>query len=149
MQSEGLASYIRDKTGLLIDAYFSGKYEYNPLWLRELESVSHREYATGYYFKNPNTDANVTGNPGYLNDKAYLAVVTEVKDGKVKLGQRNKMSLGDRVEIVTPGKVGRAFSVTALYDENGLEIDSTRHPYMEFFMDIPYDAHVGDIIRMG
>ena len=149
MKSAYYTALVTNTYKMAVDAYFSGKYEYNPLWLRELESVSHREYATGYYFKNPNTDANVTGNPGYLNDKAYLAVVTEVKDGKVKLGQRNKMSLGDRVEIVTPGKVGRAFSVTALYDENGLEIDSTRHPYMEFFMDIPYDAHVGDIIRMG
>ncbi|MBQ3589033.1 MAG: U32 family peptidase, partial [Clostridia bacterium] len=29
------------------------QYRYNPLWLRELESVSHREYATGFYYDNP------------------------------------------------------------------------------------------------
>ncbi len=149
MKSAYYTALVTNTYKMAVDAYFSGKYEYNPLWLRELESVSHREYAPGYYFKNPNTDANVTGNPGYLNDKAYLAVVTEVKDGKVKLGQRNKMSLGDAVEIVTPGKVGRSFSVSALYNEAYEPIESTPHPYMEFFMEIPYEAHVGDIIRMG
>jgi len=149
MKSAYYTAVVTNTYKMAIDSYFSGKYEYNPLWLRELESVSHREYAPGYYFKNPNTDANVTANNGYLNDKAYLAVVTEVTDGKIKLGQRNKMSLGDSVEIVTPGMVGRAFKVNALYDESGAKIESTPHPYMEFFMEIPYEAHVGDIIRMS
>ncbi len=147
MKSAYYTAVVTNTYKMAVDAYFSGKYEYNPLWLRELESVSHREYAPGYYFKNPNTDANVTANNGYLNDKAYLAVVTEVGEGRVKLGQRNKMSLGDEVEIVTPGMVGRAFTVTELYDESGAPTESTPHPYMEFYMKLPYEAHVGDIIR--
>ena len=149
MKSAYYTAVVTNTYKMAVDAYFGGNYEYNPLWLRELESVSHREYAPGYYFKNPNLDANVTANNGYLNDKAYLAVVTEVKEGKVKLGQRNKMSLGDTVEIVTPGMVGRAFPVTKLYNIDGEAIDSTPHPYMEFFMEIPFEAHVGDIIRLS
>ena len=149
MKSAYYTALVTNTYKMAVDAYFNGNYEYNPLWLRELESVSHREYAPGYYFKNPNLDANVTANNGYLNDKAYLAVVTEVKEGKVKLGQRNKMSLGDTVEIVTPGMVGRAFTVTKLYNVDGEAIESTPHPYMEFFMELPFEAHVGDIIRLG
>ncbi len=149
MKSAYYTAVVTNTYRMAVDAYFSGKYEYNPLWLRELESVSHREYASGYYFQNPNTDANVTANNGYLNDKAYLAVVTEIGEGRVKCGQRNKMSVGDAVEIVTPGMVGRAFSVNALYDESGAPIESTPHPYMEFYMELPYEARVGDIIRMS
>ena len=149
MKSAYYTAVVTNTYKMAVDAYFGENYEYNPLWLRELESVSHREYAPGYYFKNPNLDANVTANNGYLNDKAYLAVVTEVKEGKVKLGQRNKMSLGDTVEIVTPGMTGRAFPVTKLYNIDGEAIDSTPHPYMEFFMEIPFEAHVGDIIRLS
>lgn len=149
MKSAYYTAVVTNTYKMALDAYFSGNYEYNPLWMRELESVSHREYASGYYFKNPNLDANVTANNGYLNDKAYLAVVIEICEGRVKLGQRNKMSLGDAVEIVTPGKVGRAFTVTELYNDLGEPIESTRHPYMEFYMEIPFEAHVGDIIRMS
>ena len=149
MKSAYYTALVTNTYKMAVDSFFSGKYEYNPLWMRELESVSHREYATGYYFSNPNLDSNVTANNGYLNDKAYLAVVTEVKEGKVKLGQRNKMSLGNVVEIVTPGMVGRAFTVEKLFDENGEPIESTPHPYMEFFMEMPYEAHVGDIIRLA
>ena len=149
MKSAYYTAVVTNTYKMALDAYFSGNYEYNPLWMRELESVSHREYAPGYYFKNPNLDSNVTANNGYLNDKAYLAVVTEVLEGRVKLGQRNKMSIGDTVEIVTPGMVGRAFTVTKLYNEAGEAIESTPHPYMEFYMEIPFEAHVGDIIRMS
>ena len=149
MKSAYYTALVTNTYKMAVDSFFSGKYEYNPLWMRELESVSHREYAAGYYFSNPNLDSNVTANNGYLNDKAYLAVVTEVKEGKVKLGQRNKMSLGNVVEIVTPGMVGRAFTVEKLFDENGEPIESTPHPYMEFFMEMPYEAHVGDIIRLA
>ena len=149
MKSAYYTALVTNTYKMAVDSFFSGKYEYNPLWMRELESVSHREYANGYYFSNPNLDSNVTANNGYLNDKAYLAVVTEVKEGKVKLGQRNKMSLGNVVEIVTPGMVGRAFTVEKLFDENGEPIESTPHPYMEFFMEMPYEAHVGDIIRLA
>ena len=149
MKSAYYTAVVTNTYKMALDAYFSGNYEYNPLWMRELESVSHREYAPGYYFKNPNLDSNVTANNGYLNDKAYLAVVTEVLEGRVKLGQRNKMSIGDTVEIVTPGMVGRAFTVTKLYNETGEAIESTPHPYMEFYMEIPFEAHVGDIIRMS
>jgi putative protease len=149
MKSAYYTAVVTNTYKMALDAYFSGNYEYNPLWLRELESVSHREYAPGYYFKNPKLDANVTSNNGYLNDKAYLAVVTEICEGRVKLGQRNKMSLGDTVEIVTPGKVGRAFKVESLFNDLGEPIESTPHPYMEFFMELPFEAHVGDIIRLG
>ena len=149
MKSAYYTAVVTNTYKMAVDAYFSGKYEYNPLWLRELESVSHREYAPGYYFKDSKLDANLTSNNGYLNDKAYLAVVTELSEGRVKLGQRNKMSLGDKVEIVTPGMVGRAFTVEKLFNTDGEPIESTPHPYMEFYMELPYEAHVGDIIRLS
>ena len=48
------------------------KYQYNPLWLRELESVSHREYATGFYYDNPMDNPQIVTQGGYLREKAYL-----------------------------------------------------------------------------
>lgn len=32
-----------------IDSYYSGNYKFNPKWLEELESVSHRSYTDGFY----------------------------------------------------------------------------------------------------
>jgi hypothetical protein len=57
------------------------------------------------------------------------------------------MFLTDEIEILTPGKVGEALSVTAMYDENMNPIEDTKHPYMKFYMKTDREIRPGDIIR--
>jgi len=147
MKSAYYTAVVTNTYKMALDSYFSGKYVYDPRWLRELESVSHREYASGYYFSDPHGNSNVTANNGYLKDKAYLAVVLEKDGGRVKLMQRNKLCEGDEAELLTPGAVGVPFVIGKLYDENGECIPSAPHPYMIFYTDIPLDVKPGDIIR--
>ena len=66
-----------------------------------------------------------------------------------RLRQRNKLSLGDAAELLTPGRVGIPFLVEELYDAEGAPIESAPHPMMEFFTRLPREAEVGDIIRSG
>ena len=66
-----------------------------------------------------------------------------------KLTQRNKMCVGDAVEYLTPGKVGTPFVVGELLAEDGSTIESTKHPYMTFYMKTPFVLRAGDIIRAG
>ena len=147
MKSAYYTAVVTNTYKMALDSYFSGNYEYNPMWLRELLSVSHREYESGYYFSDSKLNRNVTENNGYIKDKAYLAVV--INAGELcEMGQRNKISVGDEVELVSPGKVGKSFVVEALYDEKGGKIESAPHPYMTFFMKMPYEAKSGDIIRL-
>ena len=149
MKSAYYAAVVTNAYRMAIDSYFSGEYSYDPLWYRELLSVSHRDYATGYYFTDSHTDANTPENNGYIREKAYLAVVTEYNKerGEAVLSQRNKMSLGDSIEVLTPGKVGRRVEFSALFDMNGEPIDSAPHPYMYFIMKTDEVLSPGDIIR--
>lgn len=137
---------------MAIDAYLRNpeEYKYDPLWLRELESVSHREYDTGFFFGAPNSDPKTTHNPGYLREKAYIAVVTgyDPETGIANLEQRNKVSVGDTLELITPGKTGRQFVLSDLWNENGEPIESAPHPKMKCSTRLPFEARVGDIIRM-
>lgn len=151
MKSAYYTAVVTNVYKMALDSYFSGAYEYDPLWYRELLSVSHREYATGYYFSDPRTDANVAENSGYIKEKAYLAVVLEYNEstGEALMSQRNKMTLGDPLELITPGKVGREICVTALYDENHEPIEATSHPYMSFYMKVDEPLLPGDILRAG
>ena len=151
MKSAYYTAVVTNTYKMAMDAYFSGNYEYNPLWLRELESVSHREYHTGYYFTDSHEDANTASTTGYIREKSYLAVVEEYDEesGLAILSQRNKMCLGDAAEHLTPGKVGVPFTIGEMFDENGEPIDATRHPYMIFKMKMPFPVKKGDIIRAG
>ena len=149
MKSAYYTAVVTNTYRMAFDSYFSGNYEYNPEWYRELESVSHRDYATGYYYSDSHTDANLASNNGYIKDKAYLAVVEayDEKTGEATLTQRNKMCVGDEIELVTPGAVGRALTVTPLLNENREPIEATSHPYMKFYMQMPFAVKAGDIIR--
>ena len=149
MKSAYYTAVVTNTYKMAFDSYFSGNYEYDPRWYRELESVSHRDYHTGYYFTDSHTDANIASTAGYLREKAYLAVVTSYDEstGEALMTQRNKMVKGDSIELLTPGKVGEPLTVGELYNEAHEPIESTPHPYMTFYMKMPFAVKPGDIIR--
>jgi putative protease len=124
------------------------EYRFNPLWLRELESVSHREYATGFYYDNPMENPQSVTQGGYLREKAYLCVATGEKIGEhYVFVQRNKLCEGERVELISPGKCGVAFDALDLRNEKGEKIESAPHPSMRFLMKVPFEVYEGDILR--
>ena len=136
-----LDSYMADPDG----------YTYDPALLRELESVSHREYGTGFFLKSPHEDANIVSEPGYIREKAYLAtaVSDSDEDGFATFIQRNKLSDGASVELLTPGKVGQPFHADGIWNEKGEAIESAPHPGMLFKIKVPFPVKTGDILRGG
>jgi putative protease len=149
MKSAYYTAVVTNTYKMALDSYFGGEYKYDPLWQRELESVSHRDYNSGYYFTDSRTDANIADNAGYIKEKAYLAVCIsyDPERGEALMEHRNKMTLGESIELLTPGSVGRPITFTELYDESHEPIDSTKHPYMRFYMKTDAKLKAGDIIR--
>ncbi len=151
MKSEYYTAVVTNVYRMAIDRYFADPegYKYDPAWLRELESVSHREYATGFYFDNAMENANTTKFPGYMKEKAFLCRVSDYdkETGVATFIQRNKVFADSDVEVITPGKVGRSIHLGELFSENGEAIESAPHPYMVFKAKVPFELKVGDIIR--
>ena len=143
---------------LAIDTYRRdpASYRYDPMWMRELCGVSHREYSTGFFFSKPSENANTVSAHGYLRDRAYLAAAAADalepdEDGlyDALFLQRNKLFTGSRVELISPGHLGRAFTADSIRDADGTVIDSTPHPSMPFRLRVPFPVREGDILRMG
>ena len=149
MKSAYYTAVVTNAYKMAFDSYFSGNYQYDPDWYRELESVSHRDYHTGYYFTDSHMDANLAPNNGYIKDKAYLAVAVgyDAESGLAEFTQRNKMCFGDDAELLTPGRIGREHKIGELFDENMNPIEATPHPYMKFFMKVDFEVRPGDILR--
>ncbi len=153
MKSAYYAAVTTNCYRMAINAYETDpeSYAFDKQLITELESVNHREYCTGYFFDHPMKNPQLVTKGGYLAEKAYLAYALSY-DEKTELAtfvQRNKFTKGSRVELLTPGKVGVPFTVEALYNEAGEEIDSVPHPYMTFTMKTPFAVKEGDILRMG
>ena len=138
---------------MALDAFMNDpdSFVFDPLWMRELCSVSHRQYDTGFFFTPPHENANIVDDMGYIREKAYLATALTDSDenGFAVFIQRNKLVKGDPVELLTPGRTGIAFNADGLYGENGEPIDSTPHPNQLFRLKCPVKVNAGDILRGG
>jgi putative protease len=150
MKSAYYTAVVTNTYRMAIDRALAGNSSIDPLWLRELESVSHREYSTGFFFDDPRETANVSSTTGYIGEKSYLATVLSYDDESKEalFVQRNKLTQGQTVEILTPGRVGRSFTVSDLRDESGAPINATPHPMMRFYMKVPFPLSEGDILRL-
>ncbi|MBQ8579041.1 MAG: U32 family peptidase [Clostridia bacterium] len=151
MKSAYYTAVVTNAYRMAMDAYLRnpGAYTYDPLWLRELESVSHRAYATGYYFDKSTGNAQTVTETGYLREKAYLAVVThyDVETSTAYFIQRNKVVSGTDAELITPGMVGRTLPIHSMKNEVGEDIEAAPHPFMKFSMPVPFPVREGDILR--
>ena len=147
MKSAYYTAAVTNAYRMALDDYFAGK-PFNKAYLTEVESVSHREYCTGFYFNSPQENANIVNNNEYLKDRAYLCTVSDYdsEKGMALCLQRNKMSVGENVQILSPGKVGRDAVIGELYDIDGNPIESTPHEKMEFYLKAE-GLKKGDIIR--
>jgi len=134
---------------MAMDAYRLGNYQYDPRFMDELKSVSHREYNTGYYFDVATENANTCTDLGYIREKAYLATVLSYDEetGEAFCVQKNKMLAHQRAELLTPGRLGIPFEAGEMYDEAHMPIESSPHPYMKFYLKMPFAVQSGDIIR--
>lgn len=133
---------------MALDGFLAGK-PYDPAWMHELESVTHRTYGTGYFYADSHSDANLTDRTDYFNEKAYLAKVLsyDSRTGLALCEQRNKYVCGAPFEHLTPGKIGKKTEGEALFDLDMNPIESTPHPYMQFYIRLPHGAKEGDILR--
>lgn len=134
-----------------LDKYFENpeKYEFDGVSIKELSSVSHREYGTGYYFDIPCENAQITSDGGYIRDKAFLASVEsyDEKTGKAVLYQRNKLIDNSECELVSAHHDTIPLKISGMRDMDGNPIESAPHPQMLFTIDAPFPMHYGDIIR--
>lgn len=115
-----------------IDAYYENPQEYifKQEWMDEMKKVSHREFTTGFYFNNPtNKDQNYRTS-AYTRDYIFTGLVKDYdeKTGFATVEQRNKMVLGDEIEVFGPGEDFFVQELREMYDEEGSPISSAPHP---------------------
>ena len=151
MRSAYYTACVTNAYRMAMDSYSANKasYRYDPLWKRELESVSHRDYSTGFFYDKVSEEANIsTGNKNVCEQSYYaMAEGYDQEKGLCLFRQRNKFKTGDRAELLSPGKVGAAFTVEEIYSESGEVLESAPHPGMYVYVKVPFEVKAGDILR--
>ncbi|MBI5205735.1 MAG: U32 family peptidase [Nitrospirae bacterium] len=122
------------------------EYKVNQRWLKELSMFSSRGYTTGMFFgKQPDADYNFDGE-SYRMSHELVGVVLEVNNGFAKVGLRNRVDAGDRIEYLTPGLEGKLFAIDSIKDIEGAVISSARNGDI-IFIPVPKGVRPNDLIR--
>ncbi len=126
-----------------IDTYYKDpeNYVFQESWMEELKKVSHREFTTGFYFNRPtNKDQNYQTS-AYTREYTFIGVVKSY-DPNTKMAvveQRNKMSVGEEIEVFGPYTDCFSQKLEVLLDEDGNPLESAPHPQqiLQIKMDQP------------
>ena len=159
-----------------IDDCLSSKeiYHANLDWyLAEVSKCTNRRYTTGFYFGRPDGNTQIYDSSTYVNEYIYLGIVEEVWASEtppwhqaadvvnaatdteaepsysmVRIEQRNKFSVGDTIEVMHPDGQDEAAEVLALYDGNGIPVESCPHARQVIWLELSAPARQYDLLRI-
>ncbi|MBI9011985.1 MAG: U32 family peptidase [Clostridiales bacterium] len=135
-----------------IDLYYKDpdKFKYNPDWLTEIQKASHRKFTTGFYHQKPTSDDQLYTTSSYDRYYNFTGIVLDYDEvsGYATIEQRNKLSVGDEIEIMQPGYQGFIQSVSELIDHNNKSVETVPHAQQVFKMKMEQPVKAYDIIRM-
>lgn len=118
-----------------------------PDWiLREVGTVSHRQYSTGFYFGRPE-QGQYYADGGYVREWDIAAVVDDWREEKAFCHQRNRFFVGDELEILEPGRPPRKFIAECLWNQEGQPVSSVPHANESFSILCPEKVEKGAILR--
>ena len=136
-----------------LDDFAKGEevYKANMDWYHaEIAKCTYRKFTTGFYFKKPDEDAQIYDNNTYVNEYIYLGTVADIdSNGFAVIEQKNKFCVGDPIEIMKPNGDNIVSIVNAMYDKDGVSVDSCPHPGQEIHLDLSITPDKYDILRVS
>ncbi|MCR4907850.1 MAG: U32 family peptidase [Lachnospiraceae bacterium] len=134
-----------------IDDYFTSPelYRENLNWyLEEVISSAARPFSTGFFFGKPGNEAQNTEEGRPLRSRTLLGVVSDTTaEGGAVIRQKNKFSLGEKVELMHTDFTGALATVLRIESEDGTARESAPHPAEKLRVTLSEPARKYDVIR--
>ena len=75
-------------------------------------------------------------------------MVKDCENGVIRVEQRGKFSVGDKMEIVSPKFLSKGFEVTEIINSQGQSVDCAPHAQETVTIPCPFELEEGDILRV-
>ncbi len=133
---QALDAYHEDPEGFQVEAE----------WVEELDKISHRPYTTGFYFGPPGPDAQSYSSGGYIRAYDFVGLVEENTGQASRIAVRNRMRLGDELELIRPKASAVQFTLDEMRDEDGCPVNES-HANQRVFIQLPEAAPRYSLLR--
>ena len=135
-----------------IDDYYADpeNYDYTK-YLKELEKVKTRDLTTFFFNDKDNKDFQEFNGKQYNPDYEFAGIVSEYNPEKTLIKIGNKLTCGDELELIIPGKIEpQVFKIERMWDdETGEPIDFVNPGKLgqSAYIDMPIYAEPGWLLR--
>ncbi len=134
-----------------IDAYYQNLegYKFDTRLIEEVSKASHREYTTGFYLNKPTGNEQIYHTSSYIRDYDFIGVITDYdkKTGIATIEQRNRMRVGEEIEVVRPEGPYFLQKIKSMKNEELEEIEVAPHPQMKVYMPMDEDVPPYTMLR--
>ncbi len=122
--------------------------EHLPWYLDQISNCTYRQFTTGFFFGKPSEEAQIYDSNTYLKEYTYLGIVGEPDaNGRYRIEQRNKFSVGEKIEVMKPNGDNLTVTVQEIFDEEGNAMESAPHPKQVLYINLGQPLDQYDILR--
>ncbi len=118
-----------------------------PFYKSEIAKCTYRQYTTGFFFGKPDENTQIYDSNTYVKEYTYLGIINGEVNGKYRIEQRNKFSVGEEIEVMKPDGENIAATVKLIEDEEGKTMESAPHPQQVLYIDLGIKLDIYDILR--
>jgi putative protease len=124
-------------------------YQVDPIWIEELQKISHRGYTEGFAFEKPDSNAHHYDTSTYIRNYDFVGSVLgyDEKKKEALVEVRNKIVLGDVLEWMSPGSPTKTLTVEYIEDEEGNRLENAPHPKQHIRIPMEGTPTKWDILR--
>ena len=134
-----------------IDDYLEDpqKYRDNMPWYQDqISNCTYRQFTTGFYFGKPTEETQIYDSNTYVKEYTYLGIVGDICNGRCRIEQRNKFSVGEKIEIMKPNGENVDVIVKRIVNEEGENQESAPHSKQVLYIELEGgQADQYDILR--
>lgn len=134
-----------------IDDYLEDPQKYRdnmPWYLDQISNCTYRQFTTGFYFGKPTEESQIYDSNTYVKEYTYLGIVGDICDGRYRIEQRNKFSVGETIEIMKPDGENVEVTVKRIINEDGEDQESAPHSKQVLYIELEGgQASQYDILR--
>lgn len=136
---------------MAIDAYYNdpANYKFDQTWMDELKKASYRDFTNGFYLDKPDADSQNYGTSSYIRNYDFMGLVLDYDKTKnlAQIDVRNRIFVGDEVEIIGPDCETIFTTVKAMYNEKMESMEVAPRPKEIIWVDFGYEVKENYIVR--
>lgn len=123
-----------------IDDYLEdpGLYQAHMPWYRDqISNCTYRQFTTGFFYGKPSQETQIYDSSTYIREYTYLGIIGEkTKDGRCRMEQRNKFSVGETIELMKPDGTDIPVKVCRMINEDGEEQPCAPHSKQILYLEL-------------